>query len=140
MAKHTIEGQWHTQTKDIKTHEVFTDVTIPKEEVSVGPTEEMTEFESRKLWGLVSRGIRDGDYETASREKSKIEVGTPLDHSVRCVHFVFQNDQRQRRKDESAAGTTWQLKHFEKLESDPTCAYFLCGFEPRIRTDSTDYR
>ena len=34
----------------------------------------MDEFESRKLWGLVSQGIREGDYETASREKSKIEV------------------------------------------------------------------
>lgn len=34
----------------------------------------MEEFESRKLWGLVSHGIREGDYETASREKSKIEV------------------------------------------------------------------
>ena len=32
------------------------------------------EFESRKLWGLVSNGIREGDYETASREKSRIEV------------------------------------------------------------------
>ena len=72
--KHTIEGQWHTQTKDTKTGKVFTDVTSPKEEVTVGPTEEMEEFESRKLWGLVSQGIRDGDYETASREKSKIEV------------------------------------------------------------------
>lgn len=84
--KHTIEGQWHIQTKVNKTGRVFTDVTIPKEEVSVGPTEEMEEFESRKLWGLVSRGIRDGDYETASREKSKIEVRAPLGCSVLCVH------------------------------------------------------
>jgi len=39
----------------------------------------MEEFESRKLWGLVSQGIREGDYETASREKSKIEVrGYPI--------------------------------------------------------------
>jgi len=100
--KHTIEGQWHIQTRDVKTGKIFTDVTSPKEEVTVGPAEEMEEFESRKLWGLVARGIREGDYETASREKSKIE-----------------NDQRQRRRDEVAAGTTWPLKHFTKLESDP---------------------
>ena len=72
--KHTIEGQWHIQTKNTKTGKVFTDVTTPKEEVTVGPTEEMGEFESRKLWSLVSHGIKEGDYETASREKSKIEV------------------------------------------------------------------
>lgn len=81
----------------------------------------MEEFESRKLWGLVSRGIREGDYETASREKSRIEVGTPLNCSFWCAYLVFQNDQRQRRKDEVAAGTTWPLKHFDKLESDPVC-------------------
>jgi len=69
-----IEGQWHIQTKDTKTGKVFTDVTSPKEEVTAGPMEQMEEFESRKLWGLVSQGIREGDYETASREKSKIEV------------------------------------------------------------------
>jgi len=45
--------------------------------------------------------------------------------SVWCVHLVFQNDQRQRRKDEVAAGTTWPLKHFTKLESDEVCAYFF---------------
>ena len=58
----------------MKTGKVFTDVTSPKEDVTVGPTEEMEEFESRKLWGLVSQGIREGDYEVAAREKSKIEV------------------------------------------------------------------
>jgi oxysterol-binding protein-related protein 9/10/11 len=79
--KHTIEGQWHTQTKDTTTCKVFTDVTTPKEEVTVGPTEDMKDFESRKLWALVSQGIREGDYELASREKSKIEVGPPPDYS-----------------------------------------------------------
>jgi oxysterol-binding protein-related protein 9/10/11 len=53
---------------------VFTDVTCPKEEVSVGPVEEMEEFESRNMWSKVAKGIRESDYETASREKTKIEV------------------------------------------------------------------
>lgn len=108
--KHTIEGQWHTETKNTKTGVVFTDVTTPKEEVIAGPVEEMEEFESRKLWGLVSQGIREGDYETASREKSKIE-----------------NDQRQKRKDEAAAGTPWPLKHFNKLEFDPVYQRLASG-------------
>ena len=69
------EGVWHETSKDLDTGETFTDVTSPKEEVTVGPVEGMHEFESRKLWQHVARGIREGDYETASREKSKIEVG-----------------------------------------------------------------
>ena len=52
----------------------FTDVQGPKEEVTVAPVEEQNEWESRKLWNLVAKGIREGDYESASREKSKIEV------------------------------------------------------------------
>jgi len=120
--KHTIEGQWHTETKNA--NKVFTDVTDPKEEVSVGLTEEMGEFESRKLWGLVSRGIREGDYEIASREKSKIE-----------------NDQRQKRKDEVAEGTTWQLKHFVKQESDPAYKRLASGTDITPQEeDCYDYR
>jgi len=73
-AKHIIDGQWHTTSKDGH-GVVFTDVTGPKEEVSTKPLEEQDEWESRKLWRLVAKGIREGDFETASREKSKIEVG-----------------------------------------------------------------
>ncbi|KAI9068859.1 Oxysterol-binding protein [Trametes sanguinea] len=97
-----IEGYWHETSKDSDSGEPFTDVRGPKEEVTVSPVEQMHDFESRKLWQHVARGIREGDYELASREKSKIE-----------------NDQRQRRRDEQAAGTKWQLKHFEHIESDP---------------------
>ncbi|KAF8591686.1 Oxysterol-binding protein [Ramaria rubella] len=98
--KHTIEGQWHTTSKD--THGgLFHDVQGPKEEVSTAPIEEQIEWESRKLWSLVAKGIREGDFETASREKSKIE-----------------NEQRQRRKDELSAGRPWQLKHFTHVSSD----------------------
>lgn len=52
----------------------FHDVSTPKEEVTVKPIEEQTEWESRKLWGAVAKGIREGDFESASREKSRIEV------------------------------------------------------------------
>ena len=34
----------------------------------------MGDFETRKLLALVAKGIREGDFETASREKSQIEV------------------------------------------------------------------
>lgn len=49
----------------------------PKEEVTAIGTEasgEMGEFESRKLWKLVAKGIREGDFDSASKEKTKIEV------------------------------------------------------------------
>ncbi|KIJ41967.1 hypothetical protein M422DRAFT_254988 [Sphaerobolus stellatus SS14] len=98
--KHTIEGQWHTTSK--MSGVPFHDVQGPKEEVTVATAEEQTEWESRKLWNLVAKGIREGDYELASREKSKIE-----------------NEQRQRRKDELAAGAPWQLKHFVHASNDP---------------------
>lgn len=96
--KHTIEGQWHTTSKDSKGF-IFHDVTGPKEEITVAPVEEQGEWESRRLWKLVAKGIREGDYDLASTEKSRIE-----------------NEQRQRRKDELAAGVTWQLKHFAKTD------------------------
>ena len=79
-AKHTMEGQWHTSSKD-KHGKTFHDVSSPKEEVTVGPLEAMGEFESRKLWALVAKGIREADYETAAREKTKIEVRA-LSHSA----------------------------------------------------------
>ncbi|KAK7443572.1 Oxysterol-binding protein 4 [Stygiomarasmius scandens] len=105
---HVIEGLWHMTSKYIsgpRNGKDFHDVTGPKEEVTAIGGEnsgEMGEFETRKLWSLVAKGIREGDFETASKEKSKIE-----------------NEQRQRRKDEAAAGTTWQLKHFTHIDSDP---------------------
>ncbi|KDQ54554.1 hypothetical protein JAAARDRAFT_398176 [Jaapia argillacea MUCL 33604] len=103
LPTHIFEGTWHEKSKNVKTGELFHDVTGPKEEVSVKPVEEMDEWESRKLWGLVSKGIREGDFELASREKTRIE-----------------NEQRQRRRDEVAAGTKWELKHFVHVDSDPT--------------------
>ncbi|KAG8918503.1 Oxysterol binding protein [Tulasnella sp. 417] len=101
-AAHTLEGLWHETSKDSR-GVPFHDVRGPKEEVSVKDLEEQDDMETRKLWQHVAKGIRTGDFEAASREKSKIE-----------------NEQRQRRKDEAAAGTPWQLKYFTYIEEDPT--------------------
>ncbi|KAG1744441.1 hypothetical protein EDB19DRAFT_1849545 [Suillus lakei] len=99
---HVIEGTWHTTSKDSHSGAAFHDVTSPKEEITVVPLEEQGEWESRKLWHGVAKGIREGDFESAATFKGKIE-----------------NEQRQRRRDESAAGTTWELKHFKHVEHDP---------------------
>ncbi|KIN96639.1 hypothetical protein M404DRAFT_162675 [Pisolithus tinctorius Marx 270] len=99
---HVIEGTWHTTSRDTRIGAVFHDVTTPKEEVTVAPITEQGEWESRRLWSVVAKGIREGDFETAAKDKSRIE-----------------NEQRQRRRDEVAAGTKWELKHFRHIESCP---------------------
>lgn len=105
----SYEGQWDTVSYAKSNKNVaFTDVRGPKEVVNVGPLEEMNEWETRKLWKVVAKGIREGDFEVASKDKSRIE-----------------NEQRQRRKDETAAGTPWQLKHFVHVDSDPDCKLTL---------------
>ncbi|KAH8114912.1 Oxysterol-binding protein [Phellopilus nigrolimitatus] len=100
---YVVEGQWDAISHDKKTGAEFTNVTSPKEEVNVAPIDAQADsFESRRLWKKVADGIRTGDFDTASREKGKIE-----------------NEQRQRRRDEQARGEKWQLKHFVRIESDP---------------------
>ena len=42
--------------------------------VAGGEGGEMGDFETKKLWALVAKGIREGDFKTASKEKSRIEV------------------------------------------------------------------
>ena len=81
-AKHTFEGTWHQTSKDVRTGATFTDVTGPKEEVTVKEIEDQDDWESRRLWRWVAKGIRDGDFDTASKEKSKIEVRTASDRRL----------------------------------------------------------
>jgi hypothetical protein len=108
--EYIIEGTWHTTSKVSKGrgagtvfHNVESGPYGKKEEVSVkGSESDMDEFETRRLWAGVAKGIRTGDFDMASKEKSAIE-----------------NDQRQRRKDELAAASKWPMKHFKPLESDP---------------------
>ena len=81
-AQVVVEGQWDTITKitavkglkHAKNGETFTDVTTPKEEITVAPLESQSEWETRKLWQNVSNGIRTGDFESASKDKTRIEV------------------------------------------------------------------
>jgi hypothetical protein len=38
------------------------------------PDGTMGEFETRKLWAIVAKGIKTGDFDLASRDKVRIEV------------------------------------------------------------------
>ncbi|GFZ48928.1 Protein KES1 [Saitozyma sp. JCM 24511] len=99
----TYEGQWTgVATLGGPKGPVFLDTNIAKEEVTVKPVEEQDEWESRRLWEKVAKGIRTGDYDTAGKEKSRIE-----------------NEQRQRRKDEASSGNGWAHRHFTHVDSDP---------------------
>lgn len=42
-------------------------------------------------------------------------IRSPFFAKLSLIHLI-QNEQRQRRKDELAAGVTWQLKHFAKTD------------------------
>lgn len=134
-----VEGTWHENSKFTKgaagnfhdTYDHDKEIVVP-----LKWTEETGELETRKLWHLVAKGIREGDFELASREKSRIEVicifyttTTVTDlYSFFILKKKKQNDQRQRRRDEQATGTTWSLKHFDHEESDPVCKSSLILF------------
>ena len=114
---------------------MFTDVTGPKEEVTVRPVEDQGEWESRALWLKVAKGIRESDFETAARETTRIEVCIFSSHSLYLLFPLLtttldrvltkKNEQRQRRRDEAAEGTTWELKHFVHQDDDPLCRSFF---------------
>ncbi len=80
-----IEGQWDSTSLAktpirlpgvLEPNGFFTDVTGPKEEVTVKPVEEQEAWETRRLWKVVAAGIRKGDFEIAAKDKSRIEVST----------------------------------------------------------------
>lgn len=72
----TYEGQWTgVSTTGGSRGSVFLDTSSPKEEVSVKPIEQQGEWESRKLWVKVAKGIRTGNYDEAAKDKTRIEVG-----------------------------------------------------------------
>ena len=112
----TYEGQWTgVSTVGGSKGPVFYDASAPKTEVTVKPIAEQSEWESRRLWDAVARGIRSGNYDVASQEKSKIE-----------------NEQRQRRKDEAAGGSSWQHKHFQHVDSDPDYAHLASLLHDKV--------
>lgn len=109
---YTIEGDWSGVSKfkgaspDGGKDAVFWDASTDREEVSVKPIEEQGDMESRKVWQKTAEGIKSQNYDAASKDKSRIE-----------------NEQRQKRKDEAAAGTPHQLEYFVHVEDDKECEY-----------------
>lgn len=75
-----VEGTWHENSKFVKGGGgTFYEVREHKEETIPLPWDsELGEYETRRLWFLVAKGIKEGDFELASREKSRIEVRSNL--------------------------------------------------------------
>lgn len=104
---YSIEGDWSAVSKfkgaspDGGKDGVFWDADGEREELTVKPIEEQGPMESRKVWQKTAEGIKSQNYEAASKDKSRIE-----------------NEQRQKRKDETAAGTPHQLEYFVHIAED----------------------
>lgn len=75
-----VEGTWHESSKFTKGGAgTFYEVEKIQEETEpLEWTSEIGELETRRLWFLVAKGIREGDFELASREKTRIEASTFL--------------------------------------------------------------
>ena len=104
---YSVEGIWTdactVRKGKSKSSEPLWDATKnPPQHVSIKPITEQGELESRKLWEPVAKALNAKDYETASREKQKLE-----------------NAQRELRKDEKETGTTWNQNYFQWVSPDP---------------------
>ncbi|EST09509.1 Oxysterol-binding protein [Kalmanozyma brasiliensis GHG001] len=121
---YSIEGEWagvsKYKGKSISggSNDVFWDASTEREEVSVEDVEKQGDMESRKVWKTVANGIRTGDFDTASKDKARIE-----------------NAQRQKRKDEAAANTPHQLEHFVHIENDQEYSQLASMFKGQPATE-----
>lgn len=73
--------------------------------LTIAPLEEQDPLESRRAWGKVQSAIVNGDLETTSTEKTKIE-----------------NEQRELRKKEKEEGREWERRYFTRVTEDPVLA------------------
>ncbi|KAI7869546.1 hypothetical protein BDF14DRAFT_1782516 [Spinellus fusiger] len=101
-----IEGQWSHKSTLVaygsKSPEPFLDVTLLKPaEMHVKEASAENALESRRIWQRVSEAIHQGDTQTASLEKVKVE-----------------NQQRQQRQEREEKGVTWESAHFHWTEDE----------------------
>lgn len=127
---YTVAGQWSaastytavdpaaTNARGVKVGDIFANFDkAERTTIQVKPITEQSDYESRRLWQDVADGIRAGNFEKAQAAKVKIEVRPPL--ACSAVADMYQNAERQKRKDETAAVTPFQTKFFTLIEDDP---------------------
>ncbi len=83
-ALYTVEGEWAAKSKfkgkgtdGSGKDGLFWDAETAREEVTVKPIAEQGPLESRKVWEKTAEGIRTGNFDLASKDKSRIEVSRP---------------------------------------------------------------
>lgn len=96
----------------------------------------MGEYESRKVWKDVSAGIRSGAFDVAQAAKVKIEVRclslTPA--SLRLtLCSPLQTAERQKRKDELAAGKVFETRLFKIVSDDPVYRELAAKCQHKVR-------
>lgn len=107
-----VSGQW---TKTFEIHsgpakynskdnivETWDHARMAPSELIVAPLGRQHPLESRRAWAKVAAAITNGDLDTVSHEKSKIE-----------------NAQREMRAREKAEGRTWQRRYFTDRNDPP---------------------
>ena len=80
----------------------------------VRPIDQQGEFESRRLWEKVARGIKSGNYDEAAKEKTRIEVR--LRWAVRSCESVLTAEWF-RRMSNGSGGKMRQLRGLHGLWS-----------------------
>lgn len=86
---------------------IFSDASGDKQEVQVVPIPEQGEMESRRVWKEVADGIRAGNIDLASVAKNKLE-----------------NNEREKRKNEKASGSSYPLQRFTLTNDDVECKLY----------------
>jgi hypothetical protein len=125
---YTIEGQWNEnfsikEGSGGKTHKVidtYTASQTPITKLQVAPVEQQDPRESKRAWKMVADGIRRGDMDTVSAQKSKIE-----------------NEQREMRKKEKEEGREWQRTFFTAVPNDPLFDQLAKSTGEKIEADKT---
>jgi len=104
---YAADGQWtaafHIKNAEKKEVVSWDPTTHPMPDPRVKPIEEQDKLESRRAWQKVAEGIRMGDMEVVSREKT-----------------IIEESQRELRKKEREENRAWERKYFERHTSDPT--------------------
>ena len=75
---YSIEGEWagvsKYKGKAPGKDTTFWDASSERREVQVKPLAEQGDMESRKVWAKTAEGIRAGNFDAASKDKTRIEV------------------------------------------------------------------
>ncbi|KAI5921056.1 hypothetical protein F4810DRAFT_722858 [Camillea tinctor] len=119
---YTLEGRWSdsytVKCGKGKLLDKVNLVALEKTPLQVAPIEKQHPLESRRAWKQVADAINANDIFVVGQEKSKIE-----------------NAQRALRREEKAAGETWQRRYFFQAKADPVADNLSIGVKGTVEHD-----